>query len=368
MIKHNTPPGVDVREFNVYRNTFRHIHRGTKITSSYINPNISASRTYRTKALTGGLPVQSSMRQRYPWIYPDGQCRLCGQNEETNEHIWECNSSREKLHETLSKARIGIQEGIAKTLPDDGRREMTASFVSRAIDAIYALQPNAELRNEGQAMLAEMTRFIKCTTEDQIVLAMHELTTITTGMLMRGMHPFGLYETVRRITAWAMLIPRIGESAVQPQTDKQARRAEEKAIASLEKTLNQLTDAGREEIWKPRCKTTVEWEESNRITTAAKRKKPTAPEAAMRTHGARGTIRNAAYMKRQKRMAIEICISTANHKTAPDSMFNPKIPLTIKKRKTTDSEVEQRNKHSRSHDLPPLGPQTQQDLADNANG
>lgn len=70
--------------------TYLLLHSGTKPTSLFSTLPESYRRRFRVQLMHKLLPTQKEMRRRLPHVYPNGICRVCGQQEESQDHILCC--------------------------------------------------------------------------------------------------------------------------------------------------------------------------------------------------------------------------------------------------------------------------------------
>lgn len=70
--------------------TYLLLHSGTKPTALFSTLSESHRRRFRVQLMHRILPTQKEMHRRYPAMYPNGYCRVCHSQEETQEHLLEC--------------------------------------------------------------------------------------------------------------------------------------------------------------------------------------------------------------------------------------------------------------------------------------
>ncbi|GJJ75820.1 hypothetical protein EMPS_08178 [Entomortierella parvispora] len=75
-----------------WQSTLDIVHNNNNTGSFYTSPRDSSLRSHRVKKLCGVLPTQDLQHTRRPDIYLNALCPCCEDQDESNEHLWNCDA------------------------------------------------------------------------------------------------------------------------------------------------------------------------------------------------------------------------------------------------------------------------------------
>jgi hypothetical protein len=244
------------------------IHGGTKTTSTFTTASISDNRTYRTKAFHNQLPTQNIMKQRMPNIYPDEKCRCCNNSIEDNIHMWTCETSKDIRDDIIFENIIPEITKHRKSTNTIGY-DINKSEIHQAMQILNVFRDEEyspttsyealeKLYKKAHGVSTHSTEITKIKTQGKLIQFHH---------LCRGIAPDSL-ERLLEIISMAIQTRREG-----PDRQKQINETRAKTNKLFIKILDDIIDFAKEEIWKPRCDRTIEWEKTRGIHQKHKRNK-----------------------------------------------------------------------------------------------
>lgn len=121
--------------------TFKILHRNIKMSSSYTQPKISFKRKQSMQSLMGLLPTNTVQFRRLR-NYPNNTCKLCNQEPETQDHIWECIEQSLIIQDIFDLASKRILHSITPTEKETTQTSKTALTASKHQKTIPKQQRN----------------------------------------------------------------------------------------------------------------------------------------------------------------------------------------------------------------------------------
>jgi ribonuclease HI/exonuclease III len=204
---------------------FKYINSSIKPTSLFTRTSISTQRTYRMKAIFGYLPTLDFLHQRKPHLYPTATCPHCSSNViETQVHIWSCPSRKHLLETTLNELLRKLQSLYP----------LTYTPVTNALRSWLFCQPAPVL---------------PANTPTQIASLIAQITNFPPHILLLGLIPAPLISLIQTISLTS-----------RPRCQ-----------SNLYKIITETAIHAHNTIWNFRCKQTITWERTLRITPKQKR-------------------------------------------------------------------------------------------------
>jgi ribonuclease HI len=245
--------------------TFQILHNSRRIDSKYGTNKTTTFRSYQMKLFHGVLPTIDVLMNRNYDTYLTDTCKRCNQERETNEHIWTCTEASEARKDIITRAKRILIEPFRKM---SNKTPALAQELSIIIKVVNEIIPSEEHDNndeeyEGLRTLLSLTHpYLNI--EDSIDF----LTRIKHRHLFRGIVPqplILLIETFYNLIHKCNKIPECESLRIKELL------AKEGAVKLVYTFVKRINLDGFEEIWKTRCKETVEWEKRNRINKKMKR-------------------------------------------------------------------------------------------------
>ncbi len=254
-----------------WRTTLAIVHDRKNPRSLFTSTSDCSKRSHRIKKLHGMLPTRAYQHEWRPDLYEDSWCRVCEVSEEDTTHIWRC-------PETMESQREGWEEAMA-LVTNKGEQLWRRAKEKWRKDKKNALDKGEEFKREEPrfwvvsvedfwAMLEKAFRGAKNIRAQNLLeddLAKEEEEGEDLGALN--------WRKWTVVDAYHGLAP-------SRLTDKfKTLFGTSQAIASImtDRFITLIEEYGRQGIWKPRCKKTVEWEKSVGITAVSKRARPEKP-------------------------------------------------------------------------------------------
>ncbi|ORY27727.1 hypothetical protein BCR33DRAFT_745941 [Rhizoclosmatium globosum] len=218
--------------------TFALLQRGHKQTSYFTSEAHSHYRKWDINAMHRLLPVQSEMRRRHQDAYPNGTCRVCHQEEETNDHLW-CCIETEAIRMEIWEEMITL---LVKQTEPPKKRKRNENTVDSQSNKANETKIRLWLKNwDGQTRDNRPPQ-----PRDEIGIEADKMT--FTHIAGYGFIPNVMYRILEKC------------GIRKPQTQRMV-------ILTTWKELKMMV---KERIWKPRCDKTTAWEETNQITATIK--------------------------------------------------------------------------------------------------
>ena len=187
--------------------TFLVLHGGIKPSHQFSTMSESHKRKFRVQLLHRLLPTQKEMHRRLPSLYPDGQCRVCLKEEESFSHIFHCQHSINHTKQILLNLATALSNIITDSDED--------SAWSKA--STWLQLPSLDYQHE------------------------QSLSTLS------GLVP----------QEWVNKLREAGTTSAT-------------ATKQLVKAMRNTYQLVHQNIWIPRCESTVNWEKQNNITQMMK--------------------------------------------------------------------------------------------------
>jgi len=241
---------------NDWNETAKLINQGVKITYSFTTLAIASTRTYMTNAPRGLLPTLTILNRRAPNTYLSPYCKLCTHAQETNEHMYECQTADEARHIIIKGAKRIIKDALIKLKPNqtiEDKQMIKATlrtihfFRNDDYDPTTTYDTITQLHNitNSNTTVNDVNRLIE---QSNLVQFHHLCTGIAPTFIKAIILQLGLYVT-----------------------NKNQSKSIKNANQTFSKVLKFITTQARETIWKPRCEAMVEWEKTQGISKAIKR-------------------------------------------------------------------------------------------------
>ncbi|KAI9325770.1 hypothetical protein BDR26DRAFT_902562 [Obelidium mucronatum] len=283
--------------------TFTVVQCGHKVTSLIPSEKHSHYRKYLINSMHRQLPTRKEMRRRHQDLYPDGCCRVClSDEEETNEHLWNCPAMQEIREEIMSNFINSLSETINEECQkEDKQNPQQPTSMEGEIEPILIGKTEKEHNLTQEEIKQKMNKWFRNWMGQPVTQQTDEETDLINNETDRF--------SFEHVAGYG-LIPKVTQDCIK-KCGVQKTESTRRIIIQAWKELRYQV---KEKIWKYRNEKTIEFEIACGITEKAKnkRKEKTTKKEGPRNKTETKEIRTTKNTKIKKETICQLCEGAMN--------------------------------------------------------